>query len=370
MKKLEKLARAKQHLLTKLLEFDLSNILISKSYGLNKSKDLHPELNTFFDSIDNKFKTLIKNNQSMIDMISNKILELENKIDQVGIELTNSDKYQLGFNEWGLHRHSPITVDTKAWVESKLANYADWHYPGLTLWPRSGNWLNVLVTCDPLYVLSLDHLTVDGIFSNYPEQYQLRLRRYRSLSENNFERLPQNQFSLVFAWDMFNYLKQDLIRYYLENCFSILKPGGGFIFNFTDCDIESSARTTDNFMTSFCTARWLRSTVKQIGYEIVNITNIETLDSTDGVISLCELKRPGKLTTVKNSQSMAKIIRHKNNDDEKEYSKKEIKQIQLKAIELGIDNEEKIKNAYDIPQLEKKIKEKEKSLSNGVAKPK
>jgi len=371
MKKLKSLARAKQHLLDKIKEFDLSNSIISKSEQLEKSKFLNPILSDCFDNIGQQFKILADQNNNMLSMLTDKIIDIEKEIDQIGNALTESDSYKFGFDEWCIHRTLPVTEDCRSWVNAKISHYADWHFPGLVLWPRNLQWFKSLVVSDPLYVTSLDDMTIEKLLSDYPESYQNRIRRYRPTESKNLKILPQQQFSIVFAWDFINYIKQDLIKQYLDQVFDLLRPGGSFIFSFTDCDIESSANTTDNLMTSFCTKRWLIETSKNIGYEIVNTVNFTTSDSLDGVVSVCELKRPGKLQTVKTFQSMARIIHRKEKVISKEYSAEEIEQLQNRAAELGIEHITMLRNnIYDPKVLEQKIKEKEKSLSNDIAKPK
>ena len=164
-----------------------------------------------------------------------------------------------------------------------------------------------MVAADPLYLTHISIPAIMDLIKEYPELYQRRLRIY-AIEDRNFSILPQEQFSFVLCWDMFNYLSADKIEQYLKEVFRLLRPGGHFVFSYNNCDLEGPALAAELQAASFVTARWLVKLCDEIGYEINELHDVETGDAFNTHVSWVEIKKPGNLRTVKAAQALAQII--------------------------------------------------------------
>lgn len=190
----------------------------------------------------------------------------------------------------------------------RIRNYCDWHYPGLELGCRTGRWTQYLVGCDPLYIVDLDQSFLDVTASQFPELYQSRLRKYviqflPNTNESNLSILPENQFGFIFSWEFFNYLALDTTRYYLEQAFKLLRPGGTMMFSYNDGDTPNGAAYAP-YAQSYMPKSHLVKICNQIGFQIVNS---ECYDN--GVVNWLEIRKPGRFSTIKSSQALGEIIR-------------------------------------------------------------
>jgi SAM-dependent methyltransferase len=116
------------------------------------------------------------------------------------------------------------------------------------------------------------------------------------------------QFGFVLCWDNFNHLSLDKIEKYIREVWKLLRPGGSFIFNYNNCDLEGPAYRVECHAGSYASAIWLTKLLNAIGYEITALHDDETGDAFNTHISWVEIKKPGVLKTVKAAQAMAQII--------------------------------------------------------------
>ena len=219
----------------------------------------------------------------------------------------DNEEYRDRFSENHIFRNLTLSIELQSWVESKITRHSDWHYPALQITPRSKKWIDPMVAADPLYLTHISIPAIMDLIKDYPELYQRRLRIY-AIEDRNFSILPQDQFSFVLCWDMFNYLSADKIEQYLKEVFQLLRPGGHFVFSYNNCDLEGPALAAELQAASFVTARWLVKLCDEIGYEINELHDFETGDAFTTHISWVEIKKPGNLRTVKAAQALAQII--------------------------------------------------------------
>jgi SAM-dependent methyltransferase len=164
-----------------------------------------------------------------------------------------------------------------------------------------------MVAADPLYLTHCNIDLVKEIIKSYPDLYQNRLRLYEII-DRDFSKLPQAQFSFVLCWDYFNYLSSIFVEKYIKNVYHLLRPGGRFMFSYTNCDLAGSALRAESWACAYASSRWLKKLCDEIGYEICDLNDFDTGDAFNTNVSVAILKKPGNLATLKAAQAMAQII--------------------------------------------------------------
>lgn len=185
-------------------------------------------------------------------------------------------------------------------VRQTIDLYVDWRYPGMEIGCRDGEFTKHLVAFDPLYVVDVFPEFIESTKSNFPPEYQNRLRSY--LIENmNLNRLPKNQMAFVFSWNFFNYITLQGIEVYLKQVLEILRPGGVFMFTYNNADLPAPAAYADSYYMSYVPKSQLLPICESLGYEIVGTTDIEP------AVSWVEIRKPGTLHSIKAHQVMGEI---------------------------------------------------------------
>jgi hypothetical protein len=208
--------------------------------------------------------------------------------------------------EYILQRIRPIEPAKKLQLRGRLLTYTDWKYPGLVIRPSHSPWVEDLVALDPMYFIDTHKDLMAPVTSQFPPEYQRRLRCYVIDEFNNqpiFEALPQQQFGFVYSFDYFNFRPLEVIKKYLLEVFGLLRGGGTFFFNFNDCDRQGGVGLTENHFCCYTPARLIYEHAVKVGYEIVRKEII------DNASTWVELKKPGQLTSIRGGQCLAGIYR-------------------------------------------------------------
>jgi hypothetical protein len=133
----------------------------------------------------------------------------------------------------------------------------------------------------------------------------------------------------------------------LTQLFDLLRPGGTLLFTYNDCDNAHNVRNFENNFRQFTPGSRMVPIIEEIGYAIRY--------KTVGPHGWMEIKKPGKLETIRGGQSLAQVI---STDAvtitaKKTYTEEQVKLLHQEAIALGIDSEEKIKGgAIELGKLE------------------
>ena len=167
---------------------------------------------------------------------------------------------------------------------------------------------NQLVAGDPLYFCDRTQTAVDNVTDHFNETYRRRLRKY-VIKEYDLLALPQNQFGFIFCWMEFNFLSLADAKLYLKNIFDLLCPGGVVMFNYNNSDLTESADLVDKHIMSHLPKRLLLEIFEHVGFEIVNLYDVENDDINIRYISWAELRKPGKIETIKLKQVMGVVAR-------------------------------------------------------------
>ena len=305
MGKLHDLVKFRNYLIDNLDKLKLS--IQDKIELVNKTKKIFPERSDYLDEKINDYLTVGIQSKKILDKIDANVSQLNIEIDNTADLMFDNEEYRDRFSENHIFRDLTLSIELQSWVESKITRHSDWHYPAMQITPRSKKWIDTMVAADPLYLTHISIPAIMDLIKDYPELYQRRLRIY-AIEDRNFSILPQGQFSFVLCWDMFNYLSADKIEQYLKEVFRLLRPGGHFVFSYNNCDLEGPALAAELQAASFVTARWLVKLCDEIGYELNELHDVETVDAFTTHISWVEIKKPGNLRTVKAAQALAQII--------------------------------------------------------------
>jgi hypothetical protein len=79
------------------------------------------------------------------------------------------------------------------------------------------------------------------------------------------------------------------------------------MISYNNCELRESAKLVEHLAMSYSTAEKIKTVCLSIGYEIVNMENLNTQNGFYEYISWAEIRKPGKLTTTKAHQVIGKV---------------------------------------------------------------
>lgn len=303
--------------------------LVSLKKALTNSLDVSYEIKTLTDlsnrisTIKTQVPNLSTEHSAFVDKLSQYYINLsdviekstndtKNLIDEVTIQINNlahelfTDSYELEERTGGLdhvrkNRKLVLNEDVEQTIKQRIMLYTNWRYPALEIGCRDGEWTQFLVAADPLYIMDPWQEFLESASSQFPAQYQARLRKY-PLKDYNLSALPKNQFAFVFSWGHFNYVSLDTITQVLKQLQTLLRPGGVFLFSYNDGDTPEGAGMAEHFMQTYIPKSLLVPLCQSLGFELLYDFNF-------GNITWLEIKKPGVLHTVKAHQVLGEIKR-------------------------------------------------------------
>lgn len=204
-----------------------------------------------------------------------------------------------------LNRVMNIADETKAMFQARLNYYSSWQQPALVIRPGLETYVQSMVSHDPLYIVDQDYDLLSPTINSFPEEYQRRLRP-KVIKERQpgplLTAIPNEQMGLVFAYNFFNFRPLEIIKQYFEEVYTKLKPGGAFLLTINDCDNEKAVMLVESSFACYTPGSLIKELAKSTGYEVV-------FTWSDGGPNLwMELRRPGKLTSLRGGQTLAKIL--------------------------------------------------------------
>jgi hypothetical protein len=206
--------------------------------------------------------------------------------------------------EYILNRRLQLANEDREYLQSRLKALGDWRYPAVCIRPGLEEFVKIMVPLDPLYLVDQAYTLLNPCVQEFDPQYQRRLRQYTIddyKSTPLLEKLPNNQFAVIFAYNFFNYKPLHVIERYLKEIFNKLRPGGVLIMGYNNCDRAHGVGLTErNFMT-YTPLRLLQPIINSAGY--VTVSNRHCGDS-----DILELAKPGELSTIRGGQTLAKIL--------------------------------------------------------------
>jgi SAM-dependent methyltransferase len=246
-----------------------------------------------------KFETDLNNLKSQLNQ---KIATAERPWFQESYTLYEGELIQSA--ESVLDLRKPNTLDNEPF-QIRLSQYANWKYPALIIRPGLETFIENMVAYDPLYLVDLSHDYLAPAMNKFNEQYQNRLRPYvvsEDLGQDILAKIPNDQFGMCLVYNYFNFRPFEILKKYLAEIYQKLKPGGILAFTFNDCDRPSAVRLVENYYCCYTPGYLIQELAVSMGYEIVYSWN------DPGPTTWMELQKPGKLTSLKGGQTLAKIV--------------------------------------------------------------
>lgn len=197
--------------------------------------------------------------------------------------------------------HDPIDLEP---MLALAKSWADWRWPGMVIRPALEPFVDHLVALDPLYLVDIRQDLLTPAVSKFHPQYQRRLRTYQHDPRlpKMFQDLPQAQMGLILAWNYLNYVPLAVLYQYLEAFANLLRPGGLALFTFNDCDRgHGVALAEQNFMT-YTPGHLLTNRVHELGL------TVEVHVVARGDLTWMAVKKPGALSSLRGTQTLAKIV--------------------------------------------------------------
>jgi hypothetical protein len=188
-------------------------------------------------------------------------------------------------------------------IRSLILKYQDWRWPGLILRPGRENFINDMVSLDPLYLVDTKQELLQPALGRFNPVYQNRLCCYE-VNENSsplLGMLPQAQFGLVFAYHFFEFRPMGLLDRWLQDIWELLRPGGQFVFTYNDCDTLGGISRFDRGLMSYTPGARIMLQAQTIGFDILD-------QHIDEDVSWMVLSRPGNKISLRGSQTLAKVV--------------------------------------------------------------
>lgn len=189
-------------------------------------------------------------------------------------------------------------------VRMRVLNSTDWRHPLVVLRPYSSPFLKDIVAGDPVYFVDQNPELNTLAAKTFSAEYQRRLGLY-TFNENSAEFLagiPDGQIGFVLATNYFEFISFEVLKQFLREIWTKVKPGGVVGFTFNDCDRYIAVLHTEANYAAFTPGHLIKAYAEHLGFEI----QFET-PATDSSTWL-ELKKPGVLESLRGGQCLAKII--------------------------------------------------------------
>ena len=236
---------------------------------------------------------------------------------------------------------STLSDQSKNEIAVRASRYTSWQHPVLEIGPGDGRWTDALVAGDPLYLVDIYQEFLDSTTKQFNEVYKRKVRCYLTgkdaqKTEVDLSALPKQQFGFIFAWEVFDYLPNQFVEEYLKQCYELLKPGGVMMFSYNNCEEHHCADFGENQFKHWMPKWFLLDMIKRQFFEVI------VAMSSEDTVHWVEIKKPGTLTSIVTSQTLAQILPrpgYKNVDivPERTYNKQQIGRLKQIAIQMKLD---------------------------------
>jgi SAM-dependent methyltransferase len=274
-----------------------------------------------------------------------------------------------------INRTMSLSDAAAAFFEQRLKMHTSWQHSGLIFRPVHLTAFHEIVALDPMYLVDTHEELLTSRTQQFTERYQRRVRNYiiDDYSEDALlDQLPRNQFGLVAAQNFFNFKPIEIVIQIITEVYDLLKPGGAFVFTYNNCDLAGAVKLAERSFTCYTPGRLIKQAAAAAGYQM----NFEH-NEINGV-SILELARPGERDSLRGGQTLAvikdsltteeqpvfkktkqsKAPKHIDNAPTRYYTDEERIKLQMSAVALGIDTEDRILNDYTMENLEQFVKDR------------
>jgi hypothetical protein len=222
-----------------------------------------------------------------------------------------SDSIEVQENNLRMHvdniltNRLPETPGSHDLIMHRIKRYSGWQTTTMILRPGLEDWLQNMVSNDPLYLVDENHDLLKPALEQFNELYQRRLRIYvirEDQEQDILWQLPENQFGMVLAWNYFNHRPFEILRRYLNEIYTKLRPGGMLLMTYNDCDRWQGVVSAEAGTALYTPGTLIKSYAESLGFEL-------TFNYHDnGPWTWIELRKPGEWKSYRGGQALAKIL--------------------------------------------------------------
>jgi len=281
------------------------------------------------DAVYNVKKLRIDDFQPMIDS-SGEIIKNFNKIDEFLSSYKDKIKHEVASNdlpyfrqsykiyeemsndtpEYILSRTNTPTVDNTKELKNRINLYSSWKHAGLYIRPGYNDYIDQMIASDPLYIADQDQQLLEPVKTRWNNLYQKRVRYIimKDSFDKIFHNIPENQIGLIVATNFFDFKPFEVLRHYLLEFLTLLKPGGVVLFTYNNCDMPHAVKNVEAHFNCYTPGRLVKDFVIGIGYELLYS------GESDSGVNWIEIKKPGELSSIRGGQCIAEIKKNKDID--------------------------------------------------------
>jgi hypothetical protein len=266
----------------------------------NLSQQLEDDYRSVLEKL-NQFDQTAENIKNQIDSL----IHLNEPIYYENSTELYRQMVQHDSNEYILSRQQTLTAEVKELIIARLQRYGDWHHAGMIIRPGREDWINLLVGCDPLYLVDTDKELLDPAVLRFNDQYQHRLRTYEATEISNdaiLKQLPQEQFAFCLVYNFFNFKPMEIVARYLFELYHKLKPGGTVALTINDCDRAGAVKLAESGFKCYTPKQAVVEQCQRLGFELTTSFHI------DSASTWLEFQRPGELTSLRGGQALAQVF--------------------------------------------------------------
>jgi SAM-dependent methyltransferase len=204
-----------------------------------------------------------------------------------------------------LNNRLPINKETQDFIMNRIIRYSNWKSTTMILRPSLEPWMHKMVASDPLYLVDENYDLLTPIMSQFNEAYQRRLHPYvirEDQEQDILWQLPDDQFSLILAWNYFNHKPFEIVRRYLSELYKKIKPGGILLMTYNDCDRWPGVKAVEAGTGLYTPGVLIQGVAESLGFEQHFIYHY------DGPWTWVEYRKPGEWRSLRGGQTLAKIV--------------------------------------------------------------
>jgi len=202
-------------------------------------------------------------------------------------------------------RRPNIAQKTEFFYRARIMRYTGWQNTAMIVRPGFENYVNDMVSCDPLYLVDVNYEFFQPCLATFNESYQNRIRTYMVSERENekiLKRLPDTQFGLILAYNFFNFRPMEVIKQWLLEFYEKLRPGGMLLMTVNDCDRAKGVMLVEQHFCCYTPGGMIRDLAQSIGFET------EFVWHDRGPSTWMEFRKPGTWSSTRGGQALAKIL--------------------------------------------------------------
>jgi hypothetical protein len=222
-----------------------------------------------------------------------------------------SDSIEIQENNLRMHveniLNNRLTVTDKSYelIINRITRLSGWQNTTMILRPGTEQWIHNMVSNDPIYLVDENYDLLTPAMSQFNEMYQGRLRPYIIREDQDQDilwQLPDNQFGMCLAWNYFNYRPFEIVRRYLTELYTKIRPGGTLLMTYNDCDRWEGVKAVEAGVGLYTPGSLIQGFAESLGFEQ------NFIHHDNGPWTWIEFRKPGAWQSLRGGQTLAKVV--------------------------------------------------------------